>query len=576
MEDCLKRRIPFWLAIAAATMVGTFAVPFLFPLKIPVFSPVYTAGGNNRIGALVAAAVSVAATLLCWRWRLFPQQPRQHAAQGNSMDRRLLWAAAGVVSLYAAVLGTLMVRNGMYYADAGYFLTQLRSGMVFHARLYRDVEFAYGPLLYLWPALFVRGLGLLHVSAGAAYVVSLCAMEAVGTAMLFYTVNAMPMRRAVKAAAFLTLSVVTLDPQEGLNYTAFRFVCSLAALVLLSRQRTPWRAAAVAALAAFLTFAISPEMGVAFLAGAVVYSGYRAWTGSRAMLAIVPAALGGAGVFSVLVGRDYFATLKEFANGGYNMLLEPAPHIYLLLVCAVGLAPAVAAAALAEGRHARARASGNGLLLGTYMAGLALLPAALGRCDPLHIAFNGWPVFLLSFVLLDSVRLRVRRVGLAVGLLFAGYSVAQEYALGSGWVKYLLLQRPHPYDDVALPRLQAVLQGSRVSFPWYSPMHNVDVLAAAGEYQPLYLCIPAVDDRAESRTVREMRLGQYAMAPRWYPLAGQNAINNDGLKFRLRFGYRYQQRYAPHLQGLLLKQELEKNWQRVGTFGSYDLYRKER
>lgn len=88
-----------------------------------------------------------------------------------------MWAGAAAVTMYAAVLGALMVRNGMYYADAGYFLTQLRTGLVFHAKLYRDVEFAYGPLMYYWPAFFLRALGLLHVSAETAYVVALCAME---------------------------------------------------------------------------------------------------------------------------------------------------------------------------------------------------------------------------------------------------------------------------------------------------------------------------------------------------------------------------------------------------------------
>lgn len=394
--------------------------------------------------------------------------------------------------------------------------------------------------------------------------------------MLFYAVNAMPMRRGMKTAAFLMLCVVTLDPQEGLNYTAFRFVCSVAALVLLSRQRGIARAALVAATGAFFTFAISPEMGVAFVAAAAMYSVYRAWTGAAQLLLIVPAALAGAGVFSLLVGRDYFATLKEFANGGYNMLLEPAPHIYLLLVCAVGLAPALVAATLAEGKAVRDRAATDGLLIGTYIAGLALLPAALGRCDPLHVAFNGWPLFLLSFVALDRMRLPARRTGVVLGLLFAVYSVAQEYALGSGWISKLLLQRAHPYEAVDLPRLEAEVGTGRVAFPWWTPMHAADALTATGQFQPLYLVIPAVDDRAEERTVREMREGGYVMAPNFMKHVSENAINNVGLKYRMRFDYKYKQRYPPHLQGALLVEELEHNWEWVGTFGSYDLYRRVR
>ena len=73
-----------------------------------------------------------------------------------------------------------------------------------------------------------------------------------------------------------------------------------------------------------------------------------------------------------------------------------------------------------------------------------------------------------------------------------------------------------------------------------------------------------------------MRKADYALAPDIFKRSAENAINNDGMKFRMRFGYRYKARHEPYLQGLLLTRELAANWQRVGTFGSYDLYRKER
>ncbi|MGI4758359.1 MAG: hypothetical protein ACRYGF_16100 [Janthinobacterium lividum] len=575
-EFHLNRRTVFWLAVALAAFLGTFVLPFFFPLKVPVFSPVYTAGGNNRVGAIALACVGVLATLLCWRFRYFAEPVPQQAGEDRQPARRWMWAAMAVVTLYAAGLGVMMVRSGMYYADAGYFLTQLRSGLIFHKTLYRDVEFAYGPLMYYWPACFLRVLGLAHVSATAAYVVSLCVMEAVGTAMLFYTVCAMPMRRNMKIAAFLLLAIVTLDPQEGLNYTAFRFVCSIATLVLLTRQRRVASAGLVAAAGALFNFAVSPEMGVAFVAAACVYGGYRALVGGARWLVPAVAAVAGSGLFAMLVGADYFRTLKEFANGGYNMLLEPAPHIYLLLFCAVGLAPAVVAAALAGRHEDGVPAAGTGLLLGVYIAGLALLPAALGRCDPLHVSYNGWPIFLLSFVALDRMRLPARRIGLAVALLFCTYSVMQEYALGSGPISKMVLQRPDPYEDVDLSRLQQALGGRRVSFPWYTPLRASNALTAAGEYQPLYLCILAVDAHAEQRTIDDVRQGDFLLAPNFTKRASQNAINNVGMKYRLRFGYRYKQRHEPYLQGALLVRELEANWRDVGTFGSYELYHKER
>lgn len=569
------QRSAFWIVVTVVAFVSVFILPFLFPLKVPVFSPVYTAGGNNRVGAMLAAAVSMVTALLCWRFGFYPQPAAMPQAQRRPEDLRWILGAGLVVALATAVLGVPMATKGVFYGDAGYFLTQLRSGLVLHGRLYRDFEFAYGPLLYAWPALFVRVLAPLHVSAAMAYVVSLCAMELVGTAMLFYTARALPMRRGMQLTAFLVLCVVTLDPQLGLNYTAFRFICSITSLVVLSRQVRPGRAAATAALCAVVNFAVSPEMGVAFVAGACALCAYRASTAGVRWLLPAAAALAGAGLFSALVGPDYFRTLKEFASGGYSMLLEPAPHIYFLLLCAIGLAPTVAATVLAD-RASRDRAPVNGLLLGTFVAGLALLPAALGRCDPLHVSFNGLPLFLLSFVALDRCRLPVRRVGVVLALLFTVYCVAQEYALNLGGLKTLAGREVDWPNDADLPRLSRVLGKNQVSFPWNTTLRLADQLAARGQYHPLYLCIGPVDDAAERRLVAEVRQADYALSPNRLGLVNENKINNSGMRFRLRFGYRYREKREPHLQGALMLQELQANWRRVDTFGEYDLYRKVR
>ena len=557
-------------------MLGTFVFPFLFPLRIPVFSPVYTAGGNNRVGAMAAAFVSVVATLLCWRFRLVKLPSEDRPTESERPASAWMWGVMGVVVAAAATLGALMVRQGTFYADAGYFLTQLRAGMVFHKTLYREVEFAYGPVLYYWPVLFLRVLGWLHLSAQSAYVISLCVMEAAGTAMLFFSISKLPMHRHMKIAAFVLLAIITLDPQEGLNYTAFRFVFAIASLIVLAQQRTVARAATVAGLAAMANFGVSPEMGFAFVTASAVYGLYRLTREGFQWAAVVLAAVTGGTVFALLVGPDYFRTLKEFAGGGYNMMLEPAPHIYVLLFCALVLAPIVAATALADGSREVGTIARNGMLLGLLIMGLSLLPAAFGRCDPLHVAFNGWPLYLLSFIALDRMRPQTRRIGIAIAFVFCTYSVAQEYALGSGAIRKLVTQAPNTLDAVDLPGLQQALGAHRVSFPWYTPMRAGDHLAATGNFQPLYLCIPAVDAAAEQRTVQNMREADYTMAPRLQERVSENRINNEGIKFRFRFGYRYRARHKPFLQGLLLTQELATNWQYAGTFGAYDLYRKVR
>src|ERR1700712_1855244 len=61
------RQVGFWTVVLVATFFAAFVFPFLFPLKQAVFSPAYTVGGNNRVGALAVAVVSVLTAAACLR-----------------------------------------------------------------------------------------------------------------------------------------------------------------------------------------------------------------------------------------------------------------------------------------------------------------------------------------------------------------------------------------------------------------------------------------------------------------------------------------------------------------------------
>ena len=251
-----------------------------------------------------------------------------------------------------------------------------------------------------------------------------------------------------------------------------------------------------------LEFAVSPELGVAFAVGASAYGLYRAYVLGWPWLSVSLAAAAGAGAFSLISGPAYFRTLGEFSKGGYNLILEPAPHIYMLLFCAVCLAPLAVTYAVRTETFERTT-SGIGLphgamFIGIFMAGLVMLAPALGRCDPLHVSFNGWGLFLLAFVSLDQFSPHWKTIGVALATLFALYSVSQEFALSKGPLLRGIRHSSDPYEDADLPRLERDLGTGRVSFPWNTPMSLIDKLTAAGNYQPQYLCVMAVDKTAET------------------------------------------------------------------------------
>ena len=568
-------KVFFWTVVSIAGFLAAFVFPFLFPLKQAVFSPAYTVGGNNRVGAFAVAAVAMLTAAACLRFSIGPRGLRVTTATAGP-GRPQLWLSVGIVVTFSAVLSILVVRSGLYYADAGYFITQLRSGLVFHRALYREVEFAYGPLLYLWPAMAVRALGHFGWSLKAAYMASLVLLEALGTVLLYWTVAAMPMSRRMKMIAFALLVVLTLDPQAGLNYTAFRFILPTFGLVFLSKQQRLSRAAMAAFFTAALNFAVSPELGVAFTAGAICYGLYLAMTANRRWLVVSASSIVGAACFGVAMGPEYFRTMAEFAKGGYNEILAPGPHIYVLLACAVILAPMAVAAALRDGW--RQKASGRmvqaGLLLGIFVVGLAMLAPALGRCDPLHVSFNGWALFLLACIAVDQMGKTGHRAWLTVAVLFCVYTLGQEYMLEKGSLVRVLLHRPDPFEDADLPRLIAATNGQRIAFPVSQAGALIDTLTAKNLYEPQYLCIPAIDAHAEQRTVQDMRRANYALIPNDGKTVGENEIHNVGMRYHLRLNYRYKARRKPYLQGALTVAELQQHWQPQGVYGSYTLYRK--
>ncbi len=562
--------------VFAATFIAAFVLQFAFPLKQAVFSPSYTAGGNNRMGALAVAFVSLLTCAACLRWPTVLSGLRRPALSAG-MGRVHLLVAVGVVTVFSIVLCALVVRSGTYYADAGYFITQLRSGLVFHRALYRDVEFAYGPLLYWWPALVIRALSPFGCSITTGYVVSFVALEAVGTAMLYRTVSALPMSGRMKIIAFTLLVLLTLDPQAGLNYTAFRFILPAFSLVILARQHRRSVAAIVALVAAALNFAVSPELGLAFSAGAACYGLYRALDGDKRWIAVSGGAMAGAVLFALVMGRDYFRTMAEFAKGGYNEILGPAPHIYILLACAVGLAPMAVAAAIRTQRRYRftGRKDHSAVLVGIFIAGLTMLAPALGRCDPLHVSFNGWALFLLACIAVDQMGRTGQRTWMAVAVLFCLYTLSQEFTLEKGPIARVVLHRSDPLEDADVPRLTETLHGQRVAFPLNQALTVLNQLTARDLYEPQYLCIPPADAESEQRVVQDMRRANYAMVPNDVDLVIENKINNSGLRYRMRFDYNYPVREKPFMQGALTVAELHQHWQPVGVYGSYTLYRKQ-
>jgi hypothetical protein len=402
---------------------------------------------------------------------------------------------------------------------------------------------------------------------GAAYMVALAALQLVGFSLLFYVLQALPMHRSLKLAALLLITVGSLVPLLGINYAVLRFMLPFAVLVWLAPQKRLVRALAIAGLGELVQCITSPEMALAFAAGVVAYSVYRAMTEGCRWLWLPVACVAGAEVFARLVGRDYFLTFGRFAHGEYNLIVEPLPHLLLLTLAAVVLAPLAVAGAV------RARSPRAGMLLGVFAAALTLLAPALGRCDPIHAFFNGLGLYLLAFVAVDTAAPAWRRAWVIAFTLIVVLTQMVNFKVYKDELRTALHRSvPDPDQGIDVAALKRALGGSPVTAPFLAPQQVLDELTAAGLYQPVYSST-LWDLRAEQDEIAQIRLSRFALAPT-VPVHAYEPIDNTRIKRIERLGFVYRERNPPFYVGPPIYEELAKHWMPVGRFGEFTLYRR--
>jgi hypothetical protein len=104
----------------------------------------------------------------------------------------------------------------------------------------------------------------------------------------------------------------------------------------------------------------------------------------------------GGGIFS-LSFPGYLYGVLSFSSGANNFPIYPDLVNLLLLGAALLIIPGLLSSAW------RGKADGRALLgAALAAAGLLLLPASLGRCDPGHVAINGFIIFVLMFAAMAS------------------------------------------------------------------------------------------------------------------------------------------------------------------------------
>ncbi len=589
-----------WGLVAGAILLVCFAVfvlPFLIPPPVrAVVSVANSAGFNNRVAGFAAAWASLLALAIFWRFS--PTVPLPQTADCRPMSRRfILGWSLGTTAITACGILLIYGAHVRYMSDYGYFIGQMSSAADYGRKLYSEIEFPYGPLLF-YPPIWIQGLFRWCARPlAAAYCFTYVAEEFGGLLLLAYVMQRLPIESQLRRWVFIAMALFSLNGGFGVNYTFFRFATPFAIFLFSVRGRRISIAAPLLLAGQLITLGISPEIGFGFGSALVGYSLLRALRREFRWLAIVPVPIVGFGLFLLVAGKGYLHVLSLFSGGAYSFIVEPQLFVLLYLASLIWLAPAGLAAWRREERP------DADVLLGMYILGLALVPAAFGRADIGHVGYNGLAPLLLGLIAVSAWRLRARLMwGLVIFSVvligqrvdFTLYRHQLQYVTATEIVQRVPLEARRRFaakpplrgtyaatrllkENVSPPfdvdRVQRIVGSSKVAVPLEVPLEVEEALRQRDLYRPgFYLFGAGLFNRdSEEKKIAEMNESQWAVLP---PLELRSEETIENTAFVLGIAFPYKERRPPYVVGLLFTANLQHNWHPVATVNSYILYRR--
>jgi hypothetical protein len=598
MPDRIKRWI-FPCCVLVATCFGVFVLPFFFPPPyLAGVSVANVAGFNNKVAYLAAAALSVFVFLVALKW---PWMKRQYPVNDHSrLSRRLLLITIVIFSGFLTLVCWIVVRSDCRYLnDWGYFIRQISMHADYGRKVYEQIEFPYGPLIFYGPILVRAILSPFHVSLTWSYNITLVIESIIGLLSVAYVIENLPMLRKWKTVLFLICAVGAVQANLGLNFTFFRFMFPPAFLVLGIRRRKPWAAAACFLVGQLISLAMSPEMGVAFVVSSVAYSAYFCYMKGRVWLIAAMAPLVATAGFLLLMDRSYLLMLQLFAKGINNFIVEPLPHVLIYLFALVWLVPCLLA------RFFRDQNPEAPMLAALYIFAVGLLPAAFGSVDPGHVFFNGILILFLSMVAISAYGPRQQTVwavclaGLSawqvcisiklwhyqwrpalgygilhyqpMGLGNAALTFARTGSLTAAKQRIYYVGQDHSFD---IEKLDALVGKDPVATPLELPPSIEEALRRTGQFTPSqYISIDGVVyDGAEDRDIEELNRSHWALLPKGGRMHWSESTADT--RFALGIQLPYRDKHPPYTIGDHFNENMATHWQPYGEVGNYVVYRR--
>jgi hypothetical protein len=451
------RRLFF--AYAVCSLAAIFYLPLLVP-QPPTTSVSYVFGYNNRVGViLVLLLVAIGSA-----WTKGLGIPLRTAGTSEPVRLKIL-----AVSLLGVLFGCLAMYKfaGRFggFGESSYFID--RAWLLSQGKIpYVDFEWAYGPLFIYCPVLLERWL---HITVVQAYYLFWVVNCLVGTVLLFATVNMVDYPSKAKRSIFLLLYGSTFAGIVcmGANYTNLRFTSPLFFILVVHKllggnsARSRAYAAISTVLFTIILLQISPEIAIAHaFACAVIIGLADPNRGSGPRITLVWLAFAFVIVFGAALKLHVLDRTKVSGTLVECFPITFSPSILLFL-----------AALFACAGYVFRRLTGERILdntIGLIAYSIPMLAAALGRCDPGHVLYDGMGIFLASMFYASNFENLWKRYKAAFVIVMA---------LLPAFTVSLLFYRP------AIARIWTNPQNETVNLSSLYPSWHGTFLAPAG-YKP--------------------------------------------------------------------------------------------
>ena len=439
-------------------VIVAFAAVFYLPRLVPAApsaSDSYLFGYNNRIGIILLLFFVALGVILTRGFNLkqrLPSPEVRHSLPHWMLTVSLILVALGCAAMY--------IIAGRYHGfGESYYLID-RIALLDQGRVpYRDFEFVYGPA-QLYGPLFLHHL--LPLGIGDSYYLFWALSYLIGAYFLFKCIDEIRFLTSAKPAIYMMLFAAGLfaTVRMGTNYTFLRYALPLYLVVKLNRRFRDSRLSHIitdvllCGIFCVLLVLSSPETAVAFgFASGCIVLFCRAIPFSRRALI--------SGLLIVAYGVILLIALKlhvldaMLADGGgaISFPIVPGPpmlvYFVAIFICACWLYRSFLSRAMDDPT------------LGLLFFSIPMIAAALGRCDPSHVFWNGLATFLASLLYMSLFKRAWAVYALAYLLFVFLLPNASEFYLFVPQLRAARHLDKHPEARPSETKIQAFL----TSFP---------------------------------------------------------------------------------------------------------------